>query len=113
MRNVIPEEKRVATALWKLGTGECYRGIGLQVGEGKLTVKEVVNEFVESLLGHFNVFIRSPDTDDKVTKLIDKFTHNSVDGTHIEIKAPKENPGDYYNRSRYHSVLLQGIADRK
>ena len=101
MINAIPMEKRVATALWRLGTGECYRSVGLQFGEGKSTVKEIVNEFVESLLSHFNVFVHFPDTDDEVTKLIAKSTHRSripqvvdpvvraVDGTHTEIKAPK------------------------
>ena len=83
--------------------------------------KEIVDEFVESLLGHFNVYIRFPDTDDEVTELTDKFIDRSripqvvgaVDRTRIEIKAPKENPDDYYNRKGYRSVLLQGVADSK
>ena len=70
-------EKRVAIALWRFGKGECYRSVGLQFGEGKSTVKEIIGEFVESLLNHINVFICFSDTDDEVTKLSDKFNHRS------------------------------------
>ena len=36
-----------------------------------------------------------------------------VDGSHIEIIAPKTYPNSYINRKSYHSVLLQGVCDQK
>ncbi|XP_032689043.1 uncharacterized protein LOC116852623 isoform X2 [Odontomachus brunneus] len=32
----------------------------------------------------------------------------AIDGTHIKIEAPKQNPTDYINRKGYHSIQLQG-----
>lgn len=37
----------------------------------------------------------------------------AIDGCHIPIKAPLNNPIDYYNRNSYHSVVLQGVCDHK
>lgn len=36
-----------------------------------------------------------------------------VDGSHIEIKKPNESPDSYYNRKKYHSVVLQAICDHQ
>jgi len=35
----------------------------------------------------------------------------AIDGSHIAISAPKENPANYINRKGYHSIILQGICD--
>lgn len=35
----------------------------------------------------------------------------AVDGSHIPIKAPSENPDCYYNRKGFHSVILQAVVD--
>lgn len=37
----------------------------------------------------------------------------AIDGSHIRILKPKENPNSYCNRKSYHSVLLQGVCDSK
>nr|XP_011424993.3 putative nuclease HARBI1 [Crassostrea gigas] len=35
----------------------------------------------------------------------------AVDGSHIPITAPKENPNAYYNRKKFHSVVLLATCD--
>ena len=35
----------------------------------------------------------------------------AIDGTHIPIRAPKENHEDYFNRKHYYSFIVQGIVD--
>ena len=35
----------------------------------------------------------------------------AIDGSHIPIKAPKENHEDYFNRKHFYSYLVQGIVD--
>ena len=35
----------------------------------------------------------------------------AIDGTHINIPTPKEDAGDYLNRKRFHSVVLQVIQN--
>lgn len=37
----------------------------------------------------------------------------AIDGSHIRILKPKENPNSYCNRKIYLSVLLQGVCDSK
>ena len=37
-------------------------------------------------------------------------TVGALDGTHIRIQAPRDNPGAYYNRKGYHSIVLQGVC---
>lgn len=37
----------------------------------------------------------------------------AIDGSHIAISAPKENPENYINRKGYNSIILQGICDYK
>ena len=36
---------------------------------------------------------------------------HAVDGSHIPIKAPMENPNAYYNRKKFHSVVLLATCD--
>ncbi|XP_043469634.1 putative nuclease HARBI1 [Leptopilina heterotoma] len=35
----------------------------------------------------------------------------AIDGCHIQISAPSENPDSYFCRKNFHSLLLQGICD--
>lgn len=37
----------------------------------------------------------------------------AIDGTHISIKAPAQNPENYVNRKGYHSIVLQAICDHR
>ena len=37
----------------------------------------------------------------------------AIDGTHIPIIAPKENPEDYFNRKHFYSINVQAICDSK
>lgn len=66
-----------------------------------------------------NEFIKFPYTQPEVHAAVDDFDNlgsfpqviGAVDGCHIPIKRPKDNANAYYNRKRFHSVILQGIAD--
>ena len=35
----------------------------------------------------------------------------ALDGSHIPIKAPKDDPNEYVNRKSFHSIVLQGVVD--
>lgn len=40
-------------------------------------------------------------------------TIGCVDGCHIPIKQPSQDKSSYYNRNKYHSIVLQGICDQR
>lgn len=35
----------------------------------------------------------------------------AIDGSHITISCPREDPADYINRKNYHSIILQAVCD--
>ena len=65
-----------------------------------------------------NDFIKFPKTDAETRQSIQEFQDIScfpqvvgaLDGSHIAIRVPKEDPNEYVNRKRFHSIVLQGVA---
>ena len=119
MRRAIPVEKRVAVALWRLATGNSYRSTGLVFGVGRCTAMNLKDEFCLALLKSANDFIKFPKGEAETRRAIQAFQEIScfpqvvgaIDGSHIPIIAPKNDPNDYYNRKQFHSIVLQGVAD--
>ena len=113
----ITVEKRVAVALWRLSTGNSHRTVGLTFGIGRCTAMNVKDEFCSALMRRTNDFIKFPKTE--TSQAIQKFRDIShfpqvvgaLDGSHIPIKAPKEDSNEYVNRKSFHSIVLQGVAD--
>ena len=119
MRNAVPVHKRVAASLWRLATGECYRSCGLMIGLAKPTVIKCCHEFVAAICRLQDEFIKLPYTRAEIKRKIEGFSEKSkipnvvaaIDGSHIPIRAPKENHEDYFNRKHFYSYLVQGIVD--
>ena len=63
--------------------------------------------------------MRLPGTEDEVRNLTNKFYEahglpqclGAIDGTHIEIKQPRENYSEYINRNGYSSLNVQALCD--
>ena len=106
MRRAIPVEKRVAVALWRLATGNSYRTKGLVFGVGRCTALKLKDEFCLALLMTAKDFIKFPRGEVETRRAIEAFQELScfpqvvgaIDGSHIPIIAPKNDPNDYYNR---------------
>lgn len=111
-------EKRVTIALWRLATGNSYRTIGLTFGIGRCTAMNVKDKFCTALLWRVHDFIKFPKSEAKTGQSIQEFQDISrfpqvvgrLDGSHIPIKAPKEDPNECVNRKSFHSIALQGVA---
>ena len=78
------------------------------------------HEFVEAICRLQGDFIKVfPSTRAEISRKIEGFSEKSkvpnvvaaIDGSHIPIKAPKENHKDYFNRKHFYSYLVQGIVD--
>ena len=119
LREAVSVEKRVAVALWRLATGNSYRTVGLTFGIGRCTAMNVKEEFCSALMRQANNFIKFPKTEAETRKSIQEFQDISrfpqvvgaLDGSHIAIKAPKQDPNEYVNRKNFYSIVLQGVTD--
>ncbi|KAK2559913.1 Rho GTPase-activating protein 18 [Acropora cervicornis] len=119
LRAAIPVETRTAIGLWRLATGDSYRSCGLMFGIAKSTAIGVCKDFIQALCQLKDQFIKFPTCPAQVREKIQDFREKStfpnvvgaLDGTHIPIRAPKENHEDYFNRKHYYSFIVQGIVD--
>ena len=65
-------------------------------------------------------YIRIP-TGKNAQQIVDGFLHTwgfpqhfgAINGSHIPIITPKDNPIDYYNRKKFHSIVLQALVDHE
>ena len=88
------------------------------IGPEKPTVAKCCHEFVEAICRLQDDFIKFPSTRAEISK-IEGFSEKSkvpnvvaaIDGSHIPIKAPKENHEDNFKRKHFYSYLLEGIVD--
>ena len=113
VRMPLSVEERVAITLWRLGTTIEYRTLGHLFGVGLSTVCVAVHEVCTTIVDVLcHRYIRIPTGEDAL-KVVDVFLHTwgfaqyfgAIDGSHIPILTPKEDPLDYYNRKGHHSIV--------
>ncbi|KAM9143899.1 uncharacterized protein ACDP82_007612 [Pangshura tecta] len=117
MRAALTVEKRVAIAVWKLATPDCYRSVAKQFGVGKSTVGAVVMQVCRAIN---RLLLRRTVTLGNVQEIIDGFEAmgfpncgGAIDGTHIPILAPDHLAREYINRKGYFSMVLQALVDHR
>ena len=116
LRRAVSLEKRVAVALWRLGTGNAFRVTAVTFGAGKATAVEICHEFCEAINSKKEDFMKFPEDDDETQDCIRKFAGKvdfpqvvgAIDGTHVEIKAPLTNPADFISTVSSIIQLLPG-----
>ena len=121
LRQAIPVQKRVAVALWRLGSGNSFRSTAITFGIGKSSAVKICHSFSEAINRRMNDFISFPVEENEVRETISKFEEKvnfpqvvgAIDGTHVEIKAPLVNPADYFNRKQKYSVVTQAVVDSR
>ncbi|XP_051996795.1 uncharacterized protein zgc:113227 isoform X1 [Xyrauchen texanus] len=118
-RLCIPVRKRIAIALWKLATGNEYKSASQLFGVGVSTVFNCVQDFCNGIIKVLlPVHIKFPDSR-KLVEMADCFEDRwkvpqcvgVIDGSHIPIIAPEENPRDYFNKKGWHSIVIQAVVD--
>ncbi|CAG5083706.1 Similar to At3g55350: Protein ALP1-like (Arabidopsis thaliana) [Cotesia congregata] len=111
---MIPPEKQLLIAIWKMATPDSYRYnekilLKFQFCRSviKLTLVEIAphlitwpeNEKFEEISNQFEATSGFP-------KVI-----GAIDGTHINIPTPRKHPESYVNRKGHHSIQLQAVCD--
>ena len=123
IRETVVVEKRVAIALWRLGTNVEYRTISHLFGVGMSTACNIVHEvckaIVDSLLEKYITIPRGNAAMDVVRGFEEKWgfpqCFGAVDGSHIPIIPPHDCPTDYFNRKGFPlaSPTLHLVLDRR
>ena len=120
LRSAISAEKRLACALYSLGSTSELRTVAHLFGIGKSTVAKILHEFCNVIVElFFHRLIKFPVTVQEIRQTTDSFLNKygypmcigSIDGTHINIEPPSGEETDYFNYKKQHSVILLAVVD--
>ncbi|KAH7934794.1 hypothetical protein HPB52_000491 [Rhipicephalus sanguineus] len=83
-------------------------------GVSKSTVHAAIRRVLDFLLSISEREIRWPDREEaarnkRAFRALDVV--GAIDGCHVRITRPAECEEDYYNRKKFHSIILQGVTD--
>ncbi|XP_057298902.1 uncharacterized protein LOC130629642 [Hydractinia symbiolongicarpus] len=120
MRAAISVETQVALTLYYLSDEGRMRKTANAFGIGKSTVLVVVKRVCKAICDNLGPrLISLPMTIDRVNEMTTKFESShgfpqclgAVDGTHVDIKCPKDNASDFINRKGRYSINVQAFVD--
>ena len=113
-RKCVPVKVRVAVTLYFLSGCSDYRTIANLFGLGRSTVCGIVynvcKEFVSNMIRKY-IYLPSRNETKNIMAEFEEISGfpqavGAIDGCHIRIKEPNENPEDYVNRKDYHILLF-------
>jgi len=104
--------------LWVLATPDTFRSVALRFGETPEVLHFHYLRVINILSQMADTYIYWPHAEERtvVSRAVQRRTGfpgvvGAVDGCHIQIATPREQPDRYFNRHRDHSIVLQGVAD--
>lgn len=117
-KELVPFRKKIFITVWLLTSKESYREAANLFGVEKSTINYIfhqicrlINECRFDLVKWPNHIKQAQTSNVLMAKYGFPNCIGFIDGTHIQIRAPHNNPVDFYNRKDTHSVVLQGICD--
>ena len=119
-KQMVPVEKQLMLYLWFISTKENYIRIADRFGMAQSTAMKCVERVVSSILDHLLPMYLAWPSGQERKKIMDSFSSKglqkvigAIDGSHIPIKAPRENPEQYINRKGFHSIIIQAVCDHQ
>jgi len=120
IRNGLSVDLALMMTLWILATPDTFRSTGVKFGVGKTSVHNQYKTIISVLSELREVYIRWPSVRERrgiSRNFEERYGYPGVcgciDGCHIRITAPLEQPQRYVNYKRDFSILLQGICDNR
>lgn len=122
MRNhALTSLEKVLLTLRFLATGKMQLCNGDDMGVSQSSVSRAISCTIRSLSSERMVrrFIKFPTTPDAIRHNQERFFQiagfpgivGAIDGTHVQIIAPKDNENEFVNRHHYHSLNVQVVFD--
>ncbi|KAK3920663.1 Protein ANTAGONIST OF LIKE HETEROCHROMATIN PROTEIN 1 [Frankliniella fusca] len=112
-------DKIVMMGLWPLFNQDTFRSTGLHFQKMRGGIHEHYRCLIEVLSELSEKYVKWPDELERQTiqeEFAMKYGYigavGCIDGIHIEITAPLENPNDYINRHHTYSLLVQAVCDQ-
>ncbi|XP_013786605.1 protein ALP1-like [Limulus polyphemus] len=117
----VPVNMQCMMFLWYIGNQETFKSMSERFTISKSTAHAIcrrVNEAIQKTL--MPELITWP-REDGIQDIKNGFSQLSrlpniigaLDGIHIPIRAPKANKESYFNKKRFHSIVLQGVCDSR
>jgi hypothetical protein len=122
VREFLSPEKKVAMTIYYLKDQGFYLMTCNAFGVGKSTLSTVVKEVCKAINQRVGPrYLNLPKSEMEMSILINNFhkkfglpqVFSCVDGTHIPIKQPTENPHDYFCYKMKYTFNCQAICDHK
>ena len=117
-REPLTVEKQLLMTLWYLGSQDTIHRVADRFGVSESTVLKMRNKIVDATLEHLMPkLIKWPDQNEQndISNFFERKNGfpgiiGCLDGTHIQICAPKESAVSYVNRKGFHSLQLQAVC---
>lgn len=109
LREGITVEKRMPVALWRFSYWQFLPNRGINIWNRSLDSHEYEGRNLLWLIRRANNFIKFPETEAESRQTIQEFENISrfpqvvgaLDGSHIPIKAPKDDANEYVNQKKF------------
>ena len=113
-------ETQVLTSLRYLASGAYQQVISDTLNISQSSASRSINRFVSAICTHSREFITLPENLSLEENYRGFYSMagfprvcGCIDGTHIRILAPHDNPLDYINRKGFHSINIQAVCDHR
>jgi len=117
-RHRTPMRDIVLMVVWMLATPDTFRSVALRFGVGPSTLYYFYSYIIQALRELSGRFISWPDQEERqhIQHSFRRATGfpgvaGCIDGTHVYVTAPVEEPAAFRNRFQCYSILVQAVVD--